>query len=70
MKQNIGTTDKMIRILIGMIIMGAGFYYQSLWGLIGLIVVTIALIGWCPPYDLFGLNTCGHHCDTENHAPK
>ncbi|MCK5359834.1 MAG: DUF2892 domain-containing protein, partial [Gammaproteobacteria bacterium] len=37
---------------------GAGFYFQSWWGAIGLVFLGTAAIGWCPPYALLGLSTC------------
>jgi hypothetical protein len=28
------------------------------WGWIGIVPLTTGLIGWCPAYTLFGINTC------------
>ncbi|MCX7797009.1 MAG: DUF2892 domain-containing protein [Melioribacter sp.] len=58
MKKNVGTTDKILRIVIGILIIAIGIITQSWWGLIGLIPIVTALIGWCPLYLLFGLSTC------------
>ena len=57
MKKNIGDVDKAIRAAAGFIALGAGFYYQSWWGLIGLALLATATFKWCPPYSLFGINT-------------
>lgn len=57
MKTNVGKTDRTIRIIVGLIIIAAGFYYQSWWGAIGLIPIITGLLRWCPPYNLFGINT-------------
>ncbi|MEJ5351508.1 MAG: DUF2892 domain-containing protein [Melioribacteraceae bacterium] len=58
MKKNIGSTDKIIRIILGLAIIIIGIITQSLWGLIGLIPIVTALIGWCPLYLPFGISTC------------
>lgn len=58
MKKNVGSTDKIIRIILGLAIIIIGIITQSLWGLIGLIPIVTALIGWCPLYLPFGISTC------------
>ncbi len=57
MQKNIGKTDKTIRIIVGLAIIAIGLYFQSWWGAIGLVPLGTALINWCPPYALFGINT-------------
>ena len=59
MTPNVGSTDKLIRYVVGAAIIGAGIYFQSWWGAIGAVPILTALIGWCPPYALLKLNTCG-----------
>ncbi|MFO8173751.1 MAG: YgaP family membrane protein [Gemmatimonadota bacterium] len=54
---NMGSTDRIIRGVIGIGVLGAGYYFQSLWGLVGLIPLVTALIGWCPAYVPFGIST-------------
>jgi len=58
MKKNIGSTDKVIRVIIGLAIIGWGLYAQSWWGLIGLIPLTTAATGMCGLYSILGMNTC------------
>lgn len=58
MKKNVGKTDRILRILFGLIIISAGLYAKSWFGLIGLIPLTTAFIGWCPAYVPFGLSSC------------
>ena len=58
-KKNIGQTDRIIRIIIGLIIIGAGIKFGTWFGAIGIVPIATALIGWCPPYDMLGINTCG-----------
>ena len=59
MTRNVGNLDRLIRALVG--IAGLSLVFvgpQTLWGLLGLIPLGTALIGWCPPYALLGINTC------------
>ena len=58
MKKNLGGIDKTVRIIAGLGVIGAGLFFQSWWGAIGLVLFLTALIGWCPPYALLGLNSC------------
>jgi len=57
MKTNVGTVDKVVRILLAIIIGALGYYYQTWWGLIALVPLTTAFIGFCPVYAPFGLST-------------
>jgi len=34
MKTNVGTIDRIIRIIVGCAILGAGYYFKSWWGLV------------------------------------
>jgi hypothetical protein len=58
MKINVGKIDKIGRILLGVTVIALGIYFQSWWGLVGIIPLTTALSGWCPLYSIFGLTTC------------
>lgn len=57
MQCNVGQTDKRIRMVIGVVILAAGAYYQSWWGIVGLIPLMTAITGYCPPYQLLKINT-------------
>ena len=50
MKCNIGKTDRLIRIIVGLVIIALGYIYSSWWGLIGLIPLLTGLFRWCPLY--------------------
>jgi hypothetical protein len=59
MNANVGGIDKILRIvaglvLIGLAIMGIG----APWTWIGVVPLATGLMGWCPAYSIFGLNTC------------
>ena len=58
MKKNVGSVDQIIRFIIGAVIIIAGYYYGSWWGLIGLLVLATATFSFCPAYVPFGINTC------------
>lgn len=58
MKPNIGSLDRTLRILAGLAILGAGFYFKSWWGLVGLVPLLTALVRFCPAYLPLGLSTC------------
>ncbi|GBE40755.1 hypothetical protein BMS3Bbin09_00641 [bacterium BMS3Bbin09] len=58
MKCNVGKTDRIIRVILGVVIIGAGVYFQSWWGAIGIIPLATAAIGWCPAYAPFGITSC------------
>ncbi len=57
MKCNVGTTDRVIRIILGIVILAIGYAYQSWWGLIGLIPLITGAIGWCGLYSVFHIST-------------
>lgn len=57
MKENVGTVDRLIRIALGIVIIGLGAYYGSWLGLIGIIPLATAATGFCPAYLPFGVNT-------------
>ena len=57
MKRNVGKTDRIIRVLIGLIVIALGAYFKSWWGAIGLLPIITAAVGWCPPYRLLGIST-------------
>ncbi|XUM22606.1 YgaP family membrane protein [Bradyrhizobium oligotrophicum S58] len=60
MTRNIGKIDRLLRIIVGLAILSLTVVGpHTLWGLLGLIPLGTALIGWCPPYAMLGINTCG-----------
>ena len=57
MNKNIGSLDKTIRLVVGVLIIVAGVLNESLLGIIGLIPIVTALISWCPLYTILKINT-------------
>ena len=59
MKSNVGGIDRILRIVIGAVLVALAARGQvGVWGWIGLLPLATGLIGWCPPYSLLGINTC------------
>ncbi len=58
MKKNVGGIDRILRLAVGLILLGWGVLAQNLWGLIGIIPLFTAAIGWCPAYLPFGISSC------------
>ena len=58
-QRNIGSTERVIRIVAGVAISALAFVGpQTPWALLGLVPLATGLLGWCPPYAIFGINTC------------
>lgn len=59
MPQNEGTLDRVIRVVIGLVLLSLVFVGpQTLWGLVGLVPLLTGLVGTCPIYTMFGLRSC------------
>lgn len=58
MKPNVGSVDRIVRYVAGLAILGAGYYFKSWWGLVGLLPLLTATIRYCPAYAPLGLSTC------------
>ena len=58
MSCNVGRTDRIVRAVLGILIIGAGFYFSIWLAAVGLILLVTAAISWCPIYAIFGLSTC------------
>jgi hypothetical protein len=60
MEANVGKTDRIIRIVVGLALLSLVFIGpQTLWGLIGIVLLATAFINFCPAYKLLGMNTLG-----------
>jgi hypothetical protein len=60
MKINEGTLDRVLRLVLAAGIGGYGMMTGSWLGLIALVPLGTALMGWCPLYQLLGINSCRH----------
>jgi len=57
MNKNVGKIDRLIRMIIGIIIIALGIYFKSWWGIIGLLPIFTGIIRFCPLYVPFKINT-------------
>ncbi len=59
MKTNVGGIDRIIRIGAGAALVGlAATGTVGWWGWLGAVPLATGLMGWCPPYAIFGFSTC------------
>jgi hypothetical protein len=57
MKCNVGSTDRVLRVVLGVVILGFGYVLHSYWGLIGLVPLLTGIFRFCPLYTLLGIHT-------------
>lgn len=57
MEKNVGTADRIIRIILGILIAAAGIIFKSWWGLLAIIPLFTGIVGWCALYKPFRLST-------------
>jgi hypothetical protein len=57
-KNNMGKTDRIIRAVLGVLLIGNVFFaLQHPVGWIGVILLATAIFGTCPLYSLLNINT-------------
>ena len=58
MQRNIGTLDRILRIVVGAVLIALVFVGpKTLWGLIGIIPLATAFVRFCPLYRVLGICT-------------
>lgn len=64
MKKNMGTADRLIRLIVAAVILGLSFTHV-ITGMLATILVVLAaifaltsMVSFCPLYTLVGINTC------------
>jgi hypothetical protein len=58
MNQNEGSIDRVVRVLVGSLLLSLVFVGPHTWlGLVGIVPLFTGLVGFCPLYRAFGLNT-------------
>ena len=68
MQCNVGTTDRILRIATGLILMGlAATGTVGVWGWIGVIPLLTGIFRFCPAYPLLGISTCAQNSQTRIH---
>lgn len=59
MKVNVGTADRVLRVIVGLVLIGlAATGTVGWWGWLGVIAVVTGIFRFCPAYTLIGANTC------------
>jgi hypothetical protein len=64
MNKNIGSIDRVIRIVVGLVFIAYALrlgFHNTGWnwvGWFGILPLLTAFVGICPAYSLFGLSTC------------
>ncbi len=64
MKTNMGSTDRIIRLIVAAIL-ATLYFTETVTGTVGIIMVVVAavftltsFVSFCPLYAIFGMNTC------------
>lgn len=58
MSANVGGIDRILRILVGIALIGWALTGGPVWAWIGVVPLATGLIKFCPVYPLFGINSC------------
>jgi len=59
MQANVGTIDRALRIIAGLILIAlAATGTVGWWGWLGVVPLATGLFRFCPTYPLLGINTC------------
>lgn len=57
LKKNVGYLDSIVRVTIGVLIVGVGLAMDSMWGFLGMIPIISGGIAFCPIYRWLGKET-------------
>ncbi|NPA33451.1 MAG: DUF2892 domain-containing protein [Chlorobi bacterium] len=57
---NVGGIDRWLRIILGLILIGVGYYLEKNWIVIGIGVILLltGIIKFCLIYKILGISTC------------
>lgn len=59
MKANVGTVDRALRIVVGLVLIGLTVTGRiGVWGWIGVVPLVTGAVRVCPLYSMLGLKTC------------
>jgi hypothetical protein len=60
MKANVGTIDRVLRVVLGLGILSLAFIGpQTPWAYLGVIPLLTGIFSFCPLYSVLGMNTRG-----------
>ncbi|TVR34444.1 MAG: DUF2892 domain-containing protein [Balneolaceae bacterium] len=66
LKKNVGYVDSIVRVVVGASIVGIGLYFDSMWGLVGLIPVFSGAVSFCPVYRWLSIDTAKPNVERAN----
>ena len=59
MPRNEGNLDRLLRVIVGLVLIALAFVGpQTPWGWIGIVLLLTGIVGFCPAYSLLGIKTC------------
>ncbi|MBK6636483.1 MAG: DUF2892 domain-containing protein [Rhodocyclaceae bacterium] len=58
MKANVGSIDRVLRVVAGLALVAWALMGGPVWAWIGLVPLATGALGACPAYSLLGFNTC------------
>lgn len=59
MKTNLGGIDRILRITVGLVLLGLALTGNvGWWGWLGIVPLVTGFAGWCPAYTLLGFSSC------------
>lgn len=59
MQCNEGKLDRILRVVVGLVLIALVYVGpQTQWGWIGIVPLLTGIVGFCPAYKLFGIDTC------------
>ena len=59
MKLNVGGIDRILRIIVGIVLIALTLMGTiGVWGWIGIVPLVTGLFKFCPLYSVLGMNTC------------
>ncbi len=61
MQMNVANPERLVRIIVGLILLSVPFWLDTPWrwlGLIGFVPLITGLAGRCPAYRLLGRSSC------------
>ncbi|MDN3653667.1 DUF2892 domain-containing protein [Thalassotalea ponticola] len=61
MGSNVGIVDRVMRIVVGLVMICWAATYGPSWGYIGIVPLLTGIFKFCPVYRVLGMNTCGRH---------
>lgn len=62
MQANVGSADRVVRVVVGLALVGAAIGgVIGAWGWIGVVPLVTGALGYCPAYKLFGFSSCPLH---------